>query len=135
MAIEAVRRKTRNAEDISPSTTTLTTAYAAGWESSFFNCGPHGTLTMLLTVAVADSTSIELRADVEDFPGSDGHEKFRVAGGAASPDEIVITSAQVPGSGKIALPHTVNGASRIKWRAKKTGGAGTATLTLELIGR
>jgi len=125
--------KSPNALDVSPSTTTVTTAYASGWVTSWIDPGLAWFARMLLFVTKADATTIELLLEVEDVDGTDGYETWRISSGAASKDEVTLTAADLGTTHRIALQVDVSDVRRLRLRAKKTGGSGTVTLTAGVV--
>lgn len=125
--------KTSAALDASPATKTLTDAYASGWASSWISAGGSDLVRLLLTFTTADATTFQLRLLVEDESGTDGFITMRIASGTASVDEVTITPAGASATERYALQVHVPECRRFKVQAKKTGGSGAPTLTMEYV--
>lgn len=125
--------KTLAAVDASPGTKTLTSAYASGWESSWVKAGAAELVRLLCTFTTADATTFQLRLLMEDDSGTDGFITMRLAGGTATIDEISLTPAGASATERYALQVHVPECRHFKVQAKKTGGSGDPTLTLEYV--
>lgn len=115
----------------------LTDTYTDGWVSEWSDLqipGGHATHARLLLDVVKDgATTIELKAEVEDFDGSAGYEVFKIANGDAAVDEIALTCSELGAAHGVAFALLVADARRIRFRAKRTGGDSGTTLAASLL--
>jgi len=125
--------KSALATSVSPASTTLTSAYSAGWVTSWVTAAQAQYARLFLILGTGDATTIQLRVEVEDGTDTDGHTAMRVSDGAAEIDEVQITPAAASATERYALQVFVPECRRFRVRAKKTGGAGTVTLALEYL--
>jgi len=127
------------AEDISPTLggEAVTTAYAGGWVSAWFNCENLDEILLLATLTPSGLTSMDLRTEAEDRGSTDGFEEWALPDPSASPgvlkpDEVSILNADLPTGNRIAFPLDVRNAARFRLRAKAD--AGGSSLQVEVIG-
>lgn len=117
--------------------TTLTTAYAAGWESAVFDTRGLDELKLLLTLAGFDGTSLELKSLVApDASASDQSPGafFTELASDGTIDELQILAAVITSEGnQIALSFGVQQFNHVKIQAKRTGGA-AGTLAMTALG-
>ena len=125
--------KSALAASVSPVSTTLTSAYSAGWVTSWVTAAQAQYARLFLILGTGDATTIQLKVEVEDGTGTDGHTAMRVSDGAAEIDEVQITPAAASATERYALQVFVPECRRFRVRAKKTGGVGTVTLALEYL--
>lgn len=125
--------KSTLATSISPGTTTLTTAYASGWVSAWAEAGNALYARLLLTYTTGDSTSLQVKLEVEEDGGTTGYTTLRVSEGTASTDEVSVTASGASATDTVSLQIMIPECRRFRVRAKKTGGAGTATLAAKVL--
>lgn len=129
--------KTLRAIDLSPTVTTLTVAYAAGWESDELDCSGFEDVKLLLTFGGGiDATTVELRTRVTDRDGSVFFTEYDVVAGAPATvrlDEVQITAAQIAADPTLVVPYSARGVRRMVVQAKRTGGA-AGTLQISATG-
>ena len=119
---------------VSPVVLTVTAAYAGGWVSNWINVEQINRISLLCTFVPVDATTFELRFEVDDFDELNGYEGWRFASdGTAEVNEVVVTAANLPSTGRISLPFLAGGSARARLLAKKTGGVGSPTLSMSVL--
>lgn len=118
--------KTR-AKVLLKSATAITSAYT-GWVSSWIDVTDAEMATVLLTIVKGSETSILLIVEHEDVTETTGYRMQKIASGAASDDELTITSDSLAATDYVAIPLQVQGSARIRVKAKYSGGSAPGTV-------
>lgn len=131
-------RKSQSVNDISPAVTTVTGAYAGGWQSAVYGCEDRSTVDFLLTLDMADAVTVTLKVQLQHQDGDTFRDRTKFNGmGDIEVDELPIKAADQadPSDVQIVLPaFRVNAATALQVLAKKSGGAGSPTLSLSVAG-
>lgn len=118
----------------------LTTAYADGWASGFFDVGGANRVLLELAFGTEDATSYQFLIESEDATGTQGAQAMSSASGVLTAAERSVTLAVIEAlpnyddpTGKILQSVDVVPGERIQLRAKKTGGSGGDSLRLRAL--
>ena len=130
-----ITSETPRSKDVSPTNTTVTSAYASGWLSLEFNCVGIDELALLLTLVKEGTKSLFLKANVDQHDPFVGFEEFVIdSAGEATLDEVELDAAPLTPTHLVKLKWDVKGIGRICFRARRTGAGQDPTLNLSILG-